>query len=260
MNSKEETLHRALAAGRKKSSPSSSVEKVAPEVIFSAKGEIPHPEVEVEGTFTELPSEVSRPRKSIELPKRPAAPHLRFFQEIAAECAARKQKITLSEAMEIWKGLKEEDKEPYLEEYKKEQEIYKETMKSYRASLDYQGVNHKTVKKFTTKKIKKILELNNGLHQKRGLHKERNANLFYTLRTAVALFLQDMGKEVQEYLENKGKDVVTVEALDAVLDKKFSFITESHLYPLMLDSLIDPRSMPKPKISTIKDESSEEEQ
>jgi len=183
--------------------------------------------------------------KPIELPKRPMAPHIRFFQEMATECAAQNHTITLSEATEIWRNMKEEDKQPFIDSYKIEKNLYNQAMKSYRKSLTGQGIEYKVLKKYTTKRLKKVFELNSGLHQKRALHKEKNQNLFYTLRTAVGLFLQELGKEMQEHLERKESDVITVDDIDEVLSKKYPFIVESHFYIPLLNSLNDMKSIRK---------------
>ena len=50
---------------------------------------------------------------------------------------------------------------------------------------------------------------------------------------------------MQETLEDEGSDVVSVGAVQSTLEKKFEFITENYLYPNMMASLIDPRSVRK---------------
>eukprot|EP00826_Nyctotherus_ovalis_P041864 TRINITY_DN4264_c0_g2_i2.p1 TRINITY_DN4264_c0_g2~~TRINITY_DN4264_c0_g2_i2.p1 ORF type:complete len:255 (+),score=76.48 TRINITY_DN4264_c0_g2_i2:93-857(+) len=186
--------------------------------------------------YTEVPCTASQ-KKSVELPKRPMAPHVRFFQEMAAECASQGHTITLSEATEIWRSMEEEDKQPFVHSYKVEKKNYNQAMKSYRKSLTGQGIDYKVLKKYTAKRLKKVFELNSGLHQKRALHKEKNPNLFYTLRVAVGLFLQELGKEVQEHLERKESDVITIDDIDEALSKKYPFIVESHFYISLLESL-----------------------
>jgi len=190
-------------------------EKWEPEVIFtftqnpeSAKKSVSG-EILPENSFTNIQTELSKTSlaRRAELPKKPVPPHLKFFSEIAKECNERKSSIKLGEALEIWKNLSNKEKEPYLEEYKKEQKEYREKISNYRKSLDHQGIDHTKIQKFTVKKIKKILELNSGLHQKRALHKEKNNELFYTLRTAVAIFQQELGRSVQEFLEEKNQEI-----------------------------------------------------
>lgn len=188
---------------------------------------------------------ISRRSSSCQLPKRPISAQNRYLQALALEANQQhKDKVRLADVVEKWKTLGEEDKRPFVDEFNKERKLYAEAMRAYRKSLDSQGISHRTLKKFTVKRMKQVLELNSGLHQKRAIHKETNPALFYTLRTAVALFLQDLGKQVQEHLETRLEDVISVDVVDKVVEKKFGFVKESHLYQPMLESLVDPRGKP----------------
>ena len=185
--------------------------------------------------------EVAEPKPFVLKPKKPTSPWIYFNNEILAKLKSEQgldQKSAFTKSAEIWKGMSDEQKKPYLDKNKQDEERYKRQL----AELEQKGY-------FTTEDGQKSTDLYVDPKKKYGEtcvvpKKPLSAYLFYTTENVNSLkekegcthpeAMKKCGElwnkltpeEKKKYEEKHDNDVVRYKQQIEDLDKKGFFIMD----------------------------------